>query len=436
MSEFLLFCFYFFFFLFIIRKHPFFLLDAIPKYWQYALFVTKILVGFLLYFIYTKYYPARETADIFKYFDDSKIIAEAFWHNPKDFFQLVFLKAPETDYFFVNYYEKMNHWAHLHHSTIYGDSTFMIRINALLNILSLGNFHIHSLWFTMFSYTGLTAIYKGSISYFKKQKFVVLLLIFCMPSVLFWSSSLLKESLVLLLVGFIYLLLTKLKHQTKFIIHFSIISLLLFFLVLLKFYLVVAIIIPLVAFITSTFLPKVSPFLIYPTVGIVFLVLFFNLPITSTQNLLDILVLKQKDFIALAQQNNAGSYFPIPILEPNFYNILKNTPTAILNSFVQPIPSTTIKLMAIPAIAENTILLFGLFSILKLVIKKEKWGDISTQNWLLFLITFTLCLYTIIGLTTPIAGALVRYKVAVLPFLTLFIFYFIQKTSWYNQIIK
>ena len=48
-------------------------------------FILKIFAGLALWTLYTYYYPDRATADIFKYFDDSKIMYDALFEKPDDF---------------------------------------------------------------------------------------------------------------------------------------------------------------------------------------------------------------------------------------------------------------------------------------------------------------------------------------------------------------
>ena len=89
MIEFLLSIFYFILFCFIISKISFFKDNHIPRYWFIAIFGIKVIVSIFLTLIYTKYYTDRDTADIFKYFDDSFVIFKAIATNPIDYFKII-----------------------------------------------------------------------------------------------------------------------------------------------------------------------------------------------------------------------------------------------------------------------------------------------------------------------------------------------------------
>ena len=62
-------------------------------------FIIKIGIGFCLIWVYNDYYPNktkiskeefRDQADIFKYYDDSKIIYNALEERPIDFLKIIF----------------------------------------------------------------------------------------------------------------------------------------------------------------------------------------------------------------------------------------------------------------------------------------------------------------------------------------------------------
>lgn len=81
--------------------------------------------------MYTAYHPDRETADIFKFYDDGEVIYQALEQNPKDFFMLASgLDRNRPDY--DKYYIKMKHWSRKydHEQGGMSDTRLMIRLNA------------------------------------------------------------------------------------------------------------------------------------------------------------------------------------------------------------------------------------------------------------------------------------------------------------------
>ncbi len=402
----------------VLNRWSYFRKGNLSLLWLNGLWTTKILAGISVYWIYTHFYTARNEADIFRYFDDSAVVYNSFWKKTSDFFKLMTGTAPDNTYFTEAYYVKMNNWANDSRPFIYGDSRLMIRINALLRFFSLGSFYVHSLVFSFLGFIGLYSIYEASQPLFKKRKQILVIAVFCLPSVMFWTSSLLKESLLVFFLGVLYKNVFYPSQKNK--LTYLYIALSLLGLILLKFYVFISIILPLVAVFLSRLnkdKPSIITFILVLAVGFV---LFLFIPKFS-----EVLVQKQHDF--LNYHSSAGSYFDIPLLENHPLSLLKNTPTALFNALTRPFPSSKLSLMGIPAVIENTLLILALLLTLPQIFKSENWTSKTKQSQLLFLITYTLILLIIIGLTTPIAGALVRYKVAILPFLSVFILYFIEK---------
>ena len=198
------------FFVFLIYKLKFFRIDGLSHKFICLLFFVKILCGYCLVWVYTYYYKDRSTADIYKYFDDSKAIFDSLLVNPKHFLQLVFGIHPDAEYLQI-YTQKSINWAHQTNEYVnflsvtdydFFDSTrMMIKLNAVLRIISFGNYHVHLLFFCFLSLTGLTCIYKAFKSYFFDKKTEFIICVFFIPSSLFWCSGVLKESLLIFSVG-------------------------------------------------------------------------------------------------------------------------------------------------------------------------------------------------------------------------------------------
>ena len=126
---------------------------------------------------------------------------------------------------------------------------------------------------------------------------------------------------------------------------------------------------------------------------------------------------KQKDFIRLAEVTDSGSQFNLTKLEPSFIGIVKVVPEALLNCFIRPLPQSGKSLVYLPSIFENIIILLSIFLAVFSICKRKATLSWEAKNMVWFSLVFTILLFTIIGLTTPISGALVRYKVPALPFL-------------------
>jgi hypothetical protein len=235
---------------------------------------------------------------------------------------------------------------------------------------------------------------------------------FAVPSTIFWSSGILKENVLFFALGlfcwmFYMLIYESFKWKTL-ISTLILISILM----IVKLYVLVALLTAVVVFVLAA-REKNNITLFIISLVVFFLLLFIIDLISPTYSIVELLVQKQNDFVALAQRSSAGSFISTPKLENNPWSLISHLPLGILNSFTRPWPHDIHSVLFIPPVIEN-ILILGL--ILAVLIKQQGLNT-KQKAFVLFSICFTLILFAIIGLTTPILGAMVRYKVPALPFL-------------------
>lgn len=286
-------------FIFLTGRMSFFECHGISKKAIKGVFLLKIFFGFCLYLIYTYYYTDRSTADIYKYFDDSKVMFDALFSKPLDYFQMLFGINNDTPYF-DTYYNRMNHWYREYDSNLYNDSHTIIRFNAVVRLFSMGFYNVHTVFMCFLSLLGLTAIYKTFEPIMKEKSLLLFAAIFLMPSVLFWGSGVLKEGLLFFGLGFLIYYSHKIISGDWSLKSIGWILFSTVLLALTKFYVVIAIIPALIAnfWIEKTgnkkaFLKYVATYSVIFTLGL------------AVFHPLEILIQKQKDFINLA---NGGTY--------------------------------------------------------------------------------------------------------------------------------
>jgi hypothetical protein len=88
---------------------------------------------------------------------------------------------------------------------------------------------------------------------------------------------------------------------------------------------------------------------------------------------------------------------------------------ALINTFTRPWLTEIKSILFVPPLLEN------LFIIGILITSWFYGRKVSATQWkfVIFCLTFSIILFLIIGLTTPIIGAIVRYKIPAIPFLTI-----------------
>jgi hypothetical protein len=416
-------------FILLIWKLPFFKINGFTWKSLTIVFILKIAAGLLMYFIYTYYYTDRSTADIFRYFDDSKVMYDALWKHPVDYFKMLTGIGNDSAYFDL-YYKHMNNWYRVFESNIYNDSHTIIRFNAALRLFSFGYFNVHTVFMCFISLTGLVALYKFFVGYLADKKKELFFAIFLLPSVLFWGSGVLKEAILLFGMGMLLYNLEKLtreKANPGAIIWF-LFSLLL--LIYTKYYIFIILIPLLVAFLWCKYTDQKRSLLKYTLVLLVYIAVGLNIHlIFPGYNMLEIIAQKQNDFIGLAKAMHSGSLLTDYLMQPNFLSLLRDAPFAFYNTLVRPyIFEADSMLILLPAL-EN-LLIFAVMA-LCLIFSLRK---IPHKPVLLLCLFFFIGTYTLTGLTTPVMGAMVRYKVPAMPFMLIFFIMLLNKEKLYSKL--
>lgn len=402
---------YFSVFSLLIGRGSFFKDSIIPRSWFIIIFGIKIIFSIILTAIYTHYYSNRDAADIYRYFDDSKVMFDALKNHPFDYFKMLFGVDNNTSYFDTNYYYKMSYWYRENNSNLFSDSHIIIRFNAFVRMFSFGYFQVHNIFINFISLIGLTAIFSAFRGYFSTTKKLLFYIVFLIPSVLFWGSGLLKEGILLFALGLLinstFKLTTTFQWKNLIIVIFS-----LLLIIYTKFYIIAVVALPIIGFIVYQKIWKGKVLLSYGITFVILISLTFTIKaIYPHLNPIQILINKQADFLHLLDQVKAGSAIDLPIIKDG-YTIIKYTPNALLNTFVRPfIWESNSPLLLLNAIENVVILLFILGCI---VFAKKKFDN---SHIILFCIFLVVGLYVVIGLTTPVFGAIARYKVPGLPFL-------------------
>ncbi len=401
---------YFILFCLVISKLSFFADNIISKKWFIALFSIKVVASIILTAIYTRYYTNRETADIFKYFDDSQHMFKAFQSNPIDFFKMIFAIDNDNAYFTSTYYQHMLHWVRPYSVDFFSDSHIIIRFNAFVRIFSFGQFQVHNIFINFISLLGLTALYKTFKPYLIGKEKALFYIIALIPSALFWGSGLLKESLIFFGLGFLLLHFFKLLKKPT--LTSTVVCLLSILLIMFtKFYLLAAFAIPITGYLINSIVKK-RIYFGYLIASITLIIVALLLPLVNPD--LDIIFQianKQKAFSTFISKVENGSGFILPELS-NAWSIIKYTPNAILNTLIRPFPWECHTPFLWMNLLEN--IAFILIIVITIVFRTKQ---LPHKNILFLLILFSLGLLTLIGLTTPVFGAIIRYKIPALLFL-------------------
>jgi hypothetical protein len=414
-----------------------FLIDRIPVFQHQKIntgtfkiiFLVKLIAGFLLYLIYTRYYTERATADIFRYFDDAEIMYQSLFNHPYDYLRML------TGYDSANadlqhYYDAMRNWYNT--DMVFNDTRTMIRFSAFLKLFSLGTYYPHAIVMCFLSMCGLTALYRFFTSFIDGKETVLLVAVFLMPSTLIWTSGLIKEAFLMFSLGMllntIYNLIEK-KSTT--LLNYSQLIIFICCLFLIKPYIIFLLLPCVVGWLllkhnaNTKLLKMITVYFIYGCLVVFAAEFLFGKRIPKL--LLD----KQTEFFHVAERDNANSLIEIPKLTNSYSSLIVNSPNAIVNVVFRPfILEVKNPLMLLAAIENLLIVIALLFSVYYLVKSRFK----VASYWILIAFFFCMTIFILTGLVTPILGAIVRYKVPALPFFLFVMINYLPEIRFGNTI--
>jgi hypothetical protein len=376
------------------------------------LFIIKVSTGIFAGDLYLKRYAG---GDSHAFFRDAQVIVQSLHSNPGDYINMILGTADEGR--FIEKYGIINTWNN--EDVVYNDNRTVIRLNALIGLISGGIYNVHVVFFAFISMLGLMGIFKATRLVTTQNPYLLFAAIFLIPGVLFWFSLASKESILIFALGMLLYHCIRLLTVSRSAGNMLGMFLAGYLFIHIKAYVLVLITPCLLAFtwvhVTGNRLALLKYLIIYTVLG----VLLFNLKyLMNGFDPVNIVFMKRMNFEAFADlvPKDMSSYITIPDISSDWLSILKASPLAISVVFMRPYLWESESLLITFAAIENILLIlmvaigFIYFSFVTMM---------RNINLLLFCIFFVLTVYLLIGITTPVMGAMVRYKVPALPFLAL-----------------
>ncbi len=240
---------------------------------------------------------------------------------------------------------------------------------------------------------------------------MTVVIVFLLPSVLFFGSTIHKDGLVLALIGVtVFNVWQSLQNHFTFKgILFILLSLLLLF--FFRNFVLMAMLPALAAWIMAE-KRKLSPVKTFAVIYAATLLLFFTIQYISPKvNLPQYVVQKQADFFKLEKGNTT---IQLDTLHAQPGSFLFVAPQAMQHGLLRPfITDVKLSKMLLPLSIE---LVFYEILILLFFFFRLK-GFSFNRPFILFCLFFGLSLCLVIGYTVPVIGAIVRYRSVYLPFI-------------------
>lgn len=376
--------------------------SSLPRTSLALLFLIKLAATLGLQMIYTYYYPDRSTADIYRFFDDGLILQRIFHSNPIHYFSILTGFYTQADGFTALYFDQMNSWIKPFESGLYNDNRFMIRLHSLMAFVSGGFYEVHSVFFSFFAFLGLSLIVRALL-HDEHQRAMALIVTAFLPSYLLWCSGGLKETVLILGMGLtIPFILHYRKQHWLNTIASPVIGMVL--LLSVKLYYLGALSVASVAHWLAKYLRpgNLGQWVAWTVTGGL---LFLAFHLTGT-DIVGLIVDKQQEFLNHAEVLNSGSYYNMERLGEHWLSVLLYCPTALYNTLLRPLPWQINSAPELLLFLENIYL--WLFVVLALYFRLSGHrNNFSYFNWA---VQFVLPVLVLIGMTTPVLGALMRYR--------------------------
>jgi hypothetical protein len=403
MLKYFLFFFYLFFgtllLHFIIRRKIF----PFTIYHTVAVVFFRIFMGCIYGWVFHHYYGGDDT---WNFFDESKDQTDMLLRHPAQFFQ-EFLPA-------FAYHATGNHiWQAFQFYVDNFERWFMIKGLAILNLFSGKNYYIDVLLFDMLTIPGPLLLFKMLAAKFPLRSGMNFLLIFFVPSIIFWCSGIRAEALLLLSMVLI------LYNGNAYTLNPApgkvLVMLAGFCGLLLLRYEFMLIFLPAFIAYQISLNKKVNSPVFFNRIYIGLIILFTaTLFLQPAYQLSRPLAETQKKFFLL----HGNTRYALDSLEPGPLSFLKVLPQAVANSMLRPFPWEGKNLLQSGSSVEVLMLIAGLLFFL---LSHGRKGQIAHPLYWFFLY-YSICQFITIGYTVPFPGAIVRYRTIPLLFMILFLY--------------
>lgn len=385
--------FYAILFFWLITRIQFFKNSGLTNRILVFLFSTRIIAALITCYFNLYYFPV---SDSLAFHNGGLVEYNLLFQNTHEYFVNIFQNPHQNGY-----------GRFLDSSDSYWNDTksnFMYKLLSIFDIFSGKNFFINTLFFNFLVFFGLVALYKVFIKIFPDSNYKIILCIFFLPSALFFTSMIHRDGLILLSLSMVIYHLYFMMNDRLF--SWKKILIIFFFLIMilvLRNYILFALIPALIGWIIARNNPKHSFFIFSGTYAISLILFFFSGYISPKTDLPQFVSKKHLAFVAISKSGSSTIY--VNPLYPNFKSFFINAPQALNHSLMRPYFTEIKSLVYIPFALENF-----LVEILILLFIFWKKKNLSVNPLVYFCLFFSVTIFLIIGYTVPIIGAIVRYK--------------------------
>ena len=309
-----------------------------------------------------------------------------------------------------------------------GSSLAVMKVSAVISILSFNKFLITSLFLGLFSFAGQWKLFAtfNHINKGKNKKLLAYAVLYT-PAIWFWGSGLMKESICLGGLGFIISILYNglVKKRIK-PLDWVLLVLLVYIVYITKSYIITVLLATLSLTILFSFFQKIKIIILRVILSILTLVaLSFYVSLSNFSEQINDLAEEsamqiesyQKNYkITQGEDETSKGGFEMSNLNLSLSSMVLRSPVIVLSCLFRPFLWESRKLIILFSSLESTLLLL---STLYLLFKMRILGFfklIFSNPYIFFCFVLSVLFAAIIGFTTFNFGTMVRYKIMLLPF--------------------
>lgn len=292
---------------------------------------------------------------------------------------------------------------------------FFVQLLSFFHFLSGGSFWIVALQFALLSFLVSWHFVREVIKIFPTHRNIIEFSFLFIPSVIFWSSGILKDApafWALLVAVLIVLKIREGKKVTAYEWIFGVLSMLTLFNI--RHYLLIILLLFMGLIFALHFIRKVNGRFKWPIAISVFALFVISSqlihPYLKIQRLPQTLYENNQ---LIAEKTSEESQIGIVINDPTWHSVIKEIPASLFAGLFRPAFFDNTPAIGIIHKAENLLLLtWTMLSILLLIRSKPEinWLTIAPALLCIFMLA------TLLALSTPNLGTLVRYRNAIVPF--------------------
>lgn len=379
----------------------------------------KLFGAIALGLVYKFYYGGGDTFNYFQH--GSRYIWEAFLDNPMAGFWMIF--GTNCDY--SNEYS-----SYVSNILFFCDNSsyFIVRLSGFVGLFTFHTYTVNALFFALLSFAGVWTMFTTFSKLYPNLKKEIIFACFYLPSVIFWGSGLMKDSITFGCLGLFFGAFYKIfivKRYSKMDIFLFVCS---FFVIkTVKIYIILSFIPAALLWLFMVYndriRSKVTRLLLRPImlmIGVLFGYLAADYVSKEDArysiNRITQTAQETSSWLTYVSKMEKGSGYDLGHVDFTIWGLIKKFPLAVNVTLFRPYVWESKNIVMLLSAFESLFFLYLTLSTLRLVGFKRLIVVLSEHPIVSASLIFTLTFAFAIGISTSNFGTLVRYKIPIMPF--------------------